>query len=336
MWTVARDVLTELQRLGCASVGILPRKLSSVDRLRETPCEIRPQGRELARIHAEKPGQAYNQLLIAWMNEHPYFRSFTIRTLRGPLYVPDITTVKQLGDCAGSRRSLDSLQASATASCARRLEAASIAADKIASLKLGIEKRLAAIGGAFLSPEADAKRIVDLVEDSAVVPAFLEMEGLSLDPVTFQHVLRCGGEFYSAAWTSSHPDFTGRVVFATCGFKPDLLEDAGAAAAEVVHHGHAYAQPRFAEVLASAYRRITGTSGAYTDAYGVRALVCLELRIQPPVFAACLESMVAAGSSGNPVVYTELPFAPPPPGEGYVEVGQRRVGRLKLSFRNGA
>ena len=35
MWTAARDALSDLQRLGYAVVGVLPRKRSEVDRQRE-------------------------------------------------------------------------------------------------------------------------------------------------------------------------------------------------------------------------------------------------------------------------------------------------------------
>src|SRR5271168_2465183 len=52
MWTVARDVLTELEKLKLATVGVLPRKLSDVQRLRETPCEISEAGFEMAQLHA--------------------------------------------------------------------------------------------------------------------------------------------------------------------------------------------------------------------------------------------------------------------------------------------
>ena|SRR2546425_8590973 len=97
MWTVARDTLSDLHKLGFITAGILPRKLSDIDRFRESPCRITERGLELAGLFADKPGRAYDELLVVWMNEHPYFRSFMTRLLRAPLHVPDITNANQLG-----------------------------------------------------------------------------------------------------------------------------------------------------------------------------------------------------------------------------------------------
>ena len=126
------------------------------------------------------------------------------------------------------------------------------------------------------------------------------------------------------------------MLFSTCDFVPDPIPERESPVTGVAHHGIAYASPKFIQALVSAYDRAVGASAGYADAYALRAMVCLELRIQPPVFAACLDNVIAAGSSGNLVVYTELPFAPPPAGEAYVEVGRRRIGRLKLTSKEGA
>src|SRR5580704_1906753 len=81
MWTVARDALSDLQKLGYATVGLLPRKRSEVDRLRETPCKLTESGFALARLFGEKQwrARAFDELLVAWMNDHPYFQLFTQR-----------------------------------------------------------------------------------------------------------------------------------------------------------------------------------------------------------------------------------------------------------------
>ena len=88
--------------------------------------------------------------------------------------------------------------------------------------------------------------------------------------------------------------------------------------------------------MIAAYSRVAGVSGGYADAYSLRAIVCVDLQVQPPVFASCLKELIAAGDAAELVVYTELPFTPPPQGEDYVEVGSRRIGRLKLKSTRGA
>src|SRR5690606_5739945 len=155
--------------------------------------------------------------------------------------------------------------------------------------------------------------------DTVVIPSLLEAEQLTMDGVTFQHLLKIAGEFFAGASTTSHPDFSGRIVFSTCDFSPPPTLEGSSKATVVQHHGGAYARPQFADALTAAYSRIAGTSGSYADAYALRAIVCVELRVQPPVFAACLKEIIAAGDTADPVVYTELPFTPPPQGEAYVE-----------------
>lgn len=331
LWTVARDVLTELNRLGLATIGTLPRRRSDVDRLRESPCEVTAAGKELAQIQATKSGQAYDALLVAWLNSHPYFRSLICRILDTPLYVPDVTSASQIG----ASRVADQLGEHVLQNCLERLANVDFGPSKVAVFERSVRRRASEISKSLASPDVDSKKLVDLVQDTVVIPSLLEAEQLTMDGVTFQHLLKIAGEFFAGASTTSHPDFSGRIVFSTCDFSPPPTLEGSSKATVVQHHGGAYARPQFADALTAAYSRIAGTSGSYADAYALRAIVCVELRVQPPVFAACLKEIIAAGDTADPVVYTELPFTPPPQGEAYVEVGGRRIGRLKLKSNRG-
>lgn len=332
LWTVARDVLTEFQRLGYATAGILPRRRSDVGRLRESPCEITDKGKQLAELYASKAGQAYDTLVLAWLNSHPYFRRLIARILEGPLYVPDVTSTSQVGDS----RAADAVASHVTANCLDRLAPVGFPAAKAKRFEDATKERVHAIERGLAAPDLDTKKLVDLVQDSLVIPSFLDAEDLPFDGVTFQHMLKTAGEFFTAASTSSHPDFAGRVVFSTCDFIRSPLEGGDVPITAVQHHGYSFARPQFGDALVSAFARVAGLAGGYADAYALRAIVCLELRVQPPVFATCLKELIVAGESANPVVYTELPFTPPPQGEGYVESGGRRIGRLKLKTNRGA
>jgi hypothetical protein len=73
MWTVARDVLSELEKLGLATAGFLPRRLSDIERLRETPCEISTNEFEMARLYAENSGRAYDGF---WYDGCPIILTF--------------------------------------------------------------------------------------------------------------------------------------------------------------------------------------------------------------------------------------------------------------------
>jgi hypothetical protein len=216
LWTVARDVLTELNRLGLATIGTLPRRRSDVDRLRESPCEITAAGRELAQIQTAKSGQAYDALLVAWLDSHPYFRSLICRVLDAPLYVPDVTSASQIG----ASRVADQLGAHVLQNCLERLANVDFAPSKVAVFERSVRRRASEIGKSLASPDVDSKKLVDLVQDTVVIPSLLEAEQLTMDGVTFQHLLKIASEFFAGASTTSHPDFSGRIVFSTCDFSP--------------------------------------------------------------------------------------------------------------------
>jgi len=325
MWTVARDVLSELQKLNLATVGTLPRKRSEVRRLRDSPCELTHQGRELALVVGQSTGRAFDQLLVTWVNEHPYFRAFMLRLLEGALHVPDITTLKQIGAPSADEPLLDRI----LSSCITRLKAVSFANQKQSVFESVVQSRVADIRRQVSLGELDAKRWIDLVEDFVVIPSLLAAENLPFDAVTFQQLIRVSQEFLSASWTSSHPDFEGRLIFATCHFESAPAGNLPKVE-KVIHHGRSYASERFGSTLSSAYKRLAGSGAGYVDAYQLRALVCTEIKIQPVVFAHCLEDTIRAGDRSGMTVFTELPFSPPPGGEQYVEIGSRRIGLVKI------
>jgi hypothetical protein len=336
MWTVARDVLTELAKLGLASIGVLPRKLSDVNRLRDTPCKISERGAELARLHAEKVGRAYDTLLILWLQEHPYFRRMVQRLLESPLYVPDITNIGQLGLESVKGTAVPAISDILVTNCTTRLKAQGWGDEKLSTLRSGIRRRAEDLGAELGAADVDAKRLIDLVQDGIVLPAFLEAEALPFDPVTFQQIMKCGQEFLCMAWTASLPSFAGRVVFPTCQYDVPINSDPNARVTNVVHHGASYAEAQFTDAIRRAYIAVAGPSSGYVSAYAIRAMVCIDLRVPLVVFARCFEALIAAGPRDGLSVYTELPFEPPPQGENYVEVNRSRIGGLKLTYKIGA
>jgi hypothetical protein len=334
MYTVARDVLLDLRRLELIQAGILPRTQSALETLSEAPVELTDAGRSLADLYKESSGRAFDQLLILWLTQHPYFRSFIARLHREAIFVPDITSVKQLGSEVRSDESLDALATRIADHCLKRLATASFATAKVELFTKAVGERVQDLGRTVVSG-LDAKKWVDAVQDKVVTPAMLTAEGMPFtDAVTLQHVLRAGRDFFAAAWTTAHPQYPLRVIYPTCEFHPALTDDT-AVPTEIIHHGKAFTTPRFIDALWSAYSRIADPAGSYADAYAVRALVCFDLHIQQRVFAACLNDAMAAGPKPELAIYTELPFDPPAAGEDYLEIDNNRIGLLKLTSSKG-
>lgn len=331
MYTVARDVLLDLQKLEFIQAGMLPRTQSQLETLSESPCELTDTGKELVNLYLEREtrGRAFDRLLLAWLNLHPYFRAFIARLHQGALLLPDVTSVKQLGTDPRGDENVDTLAQRISEHSVRRLEAAGYPAAQAEAFIKAVGERVHELGRAALS-SLDAKRWVDAIQDRVVVPATLTAEGLPFsDAVTLQYVLKAAKDFFAASSTASHPEYSLRVIFPTCEFRPALTEVDNFT--EVVHHGKAFASPFFSDAVRAAYNRAAPRAGAYADAYAIRALVCIKLQIQPKVFALCLGDLIETGPASGLTVYTELPFGPPPPGEDYVEIGRNRIGLLKLT-----
>jgi hypothetical protein len=327
MWTIARDVLSELSRLGYANVGPLPRKRSEVLRLAATPCELSNTGRVLGENYRTRRAQSYDELLNIWLEQHPYFRTFTDQVFAEPIFVPDITSIKQIST---ERGEIDTnrLPELVLKSCEDRLTRSKASPDKLPSFRRAVEERFAVLNKRNHIDQLDAKGLVDLIQDTVVIPALLHAEKLPFDAVTFQHILRASQDFLTASWTTSHPDFAGRVIFCTCSLENGERDTASG---RVIHHGVSFAERNFSDALIAAYVDLAKGTSSYVNAYALRAVVCLNLQIQPQVFERCLASRIAAKDVAGMKIFTELPFSPPPAGEDYVKAGFDRIGLIKLS-----
>jgi len=336
MWTVARDVISDLQRLGLMQAGILPRKQSVAHRYADTPCQSTDLGLNLAQLHKESPGRAFDRLLLLWANKHQYFRVLIARLRESPIFVPDVTSVTQVGASPVDSSKPAGVAERIAANCLNRLGTARFEERKRQVFTKTVHERMQHVCKTLALGELDAKRWVDNVQDKVVIPAFLAAEGLPFDAVTFQNLLKAAKDFLAASWTTAHPDHALRVIFSTCEFEPAITADPAGEVTEIIHHGRSYASERFRPSLVKAYERLAGSGSSYVNAYVVRAIVCVDLQIHPQVFAVCLKQLIDEGPASRLAIYTELPFDPPPQGEDYLQLDQNRIGLIKITSNTGA
>jgi hypothetical protein len=331
-WTTARDVIGELQRLGYLAETAFPRQKEVLNRLRHSVIAATDEGRKLADFYGKNRSHAFDELLRVWLQQHRYFRAFLARLLQRPLYVPDITSIKDLNGRRVGKDPIDVVARRVAEVCSARLDAVGVSDDIRNSFSQGALDRFGVVASELSLTSLDAKALVDAIEDRVVVPALLAAEGLPFDPVTFQHLVKASQDFFAASWTSSHPDFPGRIVFSTCDVNPvPRVDDVAHQQYGIIHHGKSYAAEDFEAALDQGYQRLAEGARSYVNAYQLRAVVCVSLCIQPAVFAACLEQVLQNRQPSLPAIYTEIPFEPPPKGEPYVEIGSNRVGRLKFA-----
>jgi hypothetical protein len=277
----------------------------------------------LAETYGASIGKGLDLLLLMWLNRHPYFRKLAARLEHGPLKIPRIGGPRELGLDAESRTNPDVLFDRLAKAFRARVELNSDASLLVLRTKFDSLIRRHDL------KEMDPKRLADFLDDSVVCPAFLDAEGITFDTRTFEVLIRAGKEFLSCAATTAAPDFDGLVVFATAEFTPSASPVSEPVIA-VKHRGVSFASPGFLTSLSNAYSRLSQGSQGYVDAYAVRAAVCLELGVQPKVFETCLSHAIQHQPSQGVQVFTELPFAPPPAGEDYLEIARSRIGRLKI------
>jgi hypothetical protein len=243
--------------------------------------------------------------------------------------LPDITSVKQIANEKGEIE-VERIPEIVVQNCVERFSRAGVSDARLKALPHAVERQFEKLTSLSNLRQMEAKRLVDTIQDSVLLPAVLEIEGLPFDTVTFQHVLRASQDFLTASWTVSHPKFDGRLVYPTCEFTY-AIDSSDLGPTNVIHHGVTFADEGFSEALLSGYRLLVGSSTQYIDAYALRAIVCVQLQIQPIVFERCLALRLAAREVHGMRIFTELPFSPPPPGEDYVKVGSDRIGLIKLA-----
>ena len=215
-YSVARDVASELGRLGYATVGPLPKDRVSFEKKRDIPIRLTEMGGELASLLAPRTiARAYEAVLWRLHETHPYFRRFIMAVARAPFLAPVVTgaerhiaprygEAKVLADDV-ARGAFDS-----TALLARlqdRLERL-LDSEERAEIQGGLTGLLK-VAGVSASARDDAysdfqRKFLSRINE-IVVPAVLRKQGLGFDFSTLRRLWAMAEEFQIAWATSAHP-----------------------------------------------------------------------------------------------------------------------------------
>ena len=94
-YSIARDVASELTKLGLAQVGPLPKDAKSFEKKREAKIRITDIGQELAHLIKHDRSLAYSNVLKSLFEVHPYVRRFLFAASKEPFLAPIVTSAKQ-------------------------------------------------------------------------------------------------------------------------------------------------------------------------------------------------------------------------------------------------
>jgi len=298
LWSTAAYNAQELQRLGLLNVTSIPKAKKAYEQLKERPIVATELGLRLSDRLKENRAEAYDQLFSAMFAAHPYLRAFVRLIRERDLFVPVVTSLKDLSPKYGSAGSLvedvsrNSLDLESFFRILRmRLNRVERELSDEEQTEIGqrIDVLLAGIAPAANSDEPTefAKKFLSKLNDY-VLPVLFNKEGLTFDFRTHQILWAFGQEWKLWQSTSDHPDYDGRIIFRTATIALSATEDR--VEALVFDSGLAKTRENFLGKLYEAYLKVQRrTKDTYILAWQLRAVFCLDNRCQESVFSRLME-----------------------------------------------
>ncbi|ESY71879.1 hypothetical protein X743_18730 [Mesorhizobium sp. LNHC252B00] len=337
-YSIARDVASELAKLGLADVGPLPKDAKGFEKKRDMKIRITEAGEELARVIKHDRAQAYSHVLKSMFEVHPYVRRFLLAASKGALLAPVVTSAKQhispkyisaktlAEDVAQGRFDLDGLLRTTT----DRLER-TLSAEEVAEIEAGMQELVSRLmTAAAAEPQSDFARKMLMAINEVVVPAVLRRAGLGFDYNTLRRLSQMGREFQVSWGTSAHPRHDGWLIFATASL---AFSDDEQRLAEVrFDNGVRRMAHGFLDRLYETYSLTQEWGlGTVITAWEMRATFCFQNRCAPGVF----DHLFSENYGGSETYRIDKDFPPrnKPTHEEPLVIGGREIGLIRISKR---
>ncbi len=337
-YSVARDVASELDRLGLAHVGSLPKDAKGFEKKRNTILRLNHEGDKLAeQIRTDRAG-AYANILKGLYNAHPYVRRYIFAVIRSPFIAPVVTSAKQhisakygnakalADDVAASKFELASL-----VELTEKRVARSLSADERSEIEKGVNDLVAKLRvPAATEPQTEFARKMLMAINEIVVPAVLRREGLGFDFNSLRRLWLMGTEFQISWATSAHPQRDGWLTFDTATIQ--LSDQQDRIEAVRFDSGLRSMTDGFLDRLFEAYSLMQSWGQpSVVTAWELRATFCFENRCAPGVF----DHLFREYYGGSDVYRIEKDFAPrnKPAHEQGLRITGREIGLIRISRR---
>lgn len=271
MWTNARDSLDELMRLGLIQKRSLPRRRNLVDAHRQMRYLLTDEGKALIECIG-RGRELVDALFQRLYSAHPYLRQFLSVLAKQYILIPEFN-LKTMGYVEGESRNL--LSQVVAEVVARIAELGLVPPDGS-----DLENRLREYFKAKVTGkkgDINALQLVDYV-NSGVQSALLPHYGLSMDHLSFDHLVSWGEELFFCNSSRHVPRIRGRVIYATS----ELFEGADGRVS-LMHPGRGEFEARIVEAIGQQFNCLKGTS-PFVPIHTVRAAVCYQLKINDPLF----------------------------------------------------
>jgi hypothetical protein len=337
-YAVARDVAAELDRLGLAKVGPLPKDAKGFEKKRNTVVRLVDAGSDLAEMIRTDRAGAYIHLLKGLFETHPYLRRYIYAVMRGPFLAPVVTSAKQhvsakygnakalADDVAGGRFEVAALIELIANRMGRPLRA-----DEQLEIENGVNGLVSKLqAAAAAEPQTEFARKMLMAINEVVVPAVLRREGLGFDFNSLRRMWLMGTEFQISWATSAHPRHDGWVMFDTA--RVELNEKQDKIEGVRFETGVRQMADGFLDRLFESYTLMhSWGQPAVVTAWELRATFCFQNRCAPRVF----DHLFRENYGGSETYRIEKDFAPrsKPSHEEGLRIGGREIGLIRISKR---
>ena len=337
-YSVARDVASELDRLGFGKVGPLPKDAKGFEKKRETTIRLSEAGFDLAEKIQRNRAAAYDTVLRALYVAHPYVRRYVAALVRGPFLSPVVTSAKQhLSPKYGNAKALaddvaeKKFEIESLIGLTEKRIGRSLSASEQSEIESGINNLVARLQtAAGQEPQSEFGRKMLMAINEIIVPAVARREGLGFDYNSLRRLWLMGDEFRISWATSAHPRHDGWLTFNTATLE---LSETGDRIEEVrFENGIRGMSEGFLDRLFEAYTLLQEWGHpAVVTAWELRATFCFQNRTAPGVFDHLFRENY--GGSDTYRIDKDFPPRDKPKHEEALRIGGREIGLIRISKR---
>jgi len=336
LWSTARDILVELDRLGYVTGAPSPKTSRHFEDLAVAPVRLAEDGRALLATFVSEKALAYDTLFGRLYERHPYLQAMVGVLHRQPVLAPVISSMKEhISDRYASAASLADDVARGTLDVdglVERLGRRSgpermLTNEEIREIRDGVKALLrdAAVSAVQEEPPRFAKNFMEKL-NHIVIPAIFRREGIGFDYRTHRTLWALGEEFRVWCVTRSHPDYDGWYVYPTA--RIELNGDGRQVTGINFDSRLADVRRDFLQRLYAAYQKLQAVRGTtYVTAWELRAVFCVENRCQGSTF----DKVFGENYLGNDTYRLHLEIQRnKPQHEQTLRAGDRNIGTVRV------
>jgi hypothetical protein len=334
LWSTARDILGELDRLGYVSDVPSPKTARQFEEMAVAPVHITEEGKSLLSKFEEDKGDAYDTLFKRMYERHPYLQSLALLLQRERLFAPIISSMKEH---VSDRYTSTSLLAEDVANHAFDIEnflgrlsgriQRQPGEEETREIREGVAAlvREAALSAAQEELASFAKNFMEKL-NHIVIPALFRKSGIAFDYRTHRTLWSLGEEFRLWCITRSHPDYDGLLVYSTARIQ--FTQDNLAIANFNFDSGLAALREDFMRRLYESYQMLQAKRDVtFVPAWELRSVFCVENRCQRSTF----DRVFAEHYLGNGEYKLHLEIQrTKPQHEPILRAGDRNIGSIRV------